>query len=91
MCVVSMIMDHYKDTIPQWPQKPISTNYTFTIDLALEQWKADVIRRLDEMEKLIKAAKEYDTRNGEPDCELDSKREALKKIASEMGIEISFL
>lgn len=91
MCVVSMVMDHYKDTIPQWPQKPSITIQPFTIDFTLEAWKADIERRLEEMKKLIKSAKEYDKKNNEPDCELDSKRQALKKLAGEIGIEISFL
>lgn len=91
MCVVSMIMDHYKERMPEWPPKPPTTVQPFTIDFTLETWKAEINRRLDEMEKLIKTAKEYDKRNNEPDCELDSKRIALKRLAKEMGIEISFL
>lgn len=91
MCVVSMVMDQYRDNIPSWPQKPTIVVQPFTFDLTLEAWKADIERRLAEMERMVLAAKEYDRKNGEPDCELDSKRVALKKLAEEMGIEIKFL
>ena len=39
---------------------------------------------------LLRRAKDYDRENGEPDCELDEKRQALKKIADELGIAIEF-
>ena len=39
---------------------------------------------------LLRRAHEYDVRNNEPDCELDAKRQALKKIADELGIAIKF-
>lgn len=43
-----------------------------------------------QFEELLKKAKKYDEMTGQPDCELDEKRQALKKIADELGIEISF-
>ena len=39
---------------------------------------------------LLRKAKLYDEEHGEPECELDEKRQALKKIADEMGVEIVF-
>lgn len=41
-------------------------------------------------EDLLRRAKKYDRDNNQPDCELDEKRAALKKIADEMGVEIRF-
>ena len=41
-------------------------------------------------EELLRKAKAYDEMTGQPDCELDEKRLALKKIAEEMGVEIRF-
>lgn len=41
-------------------------------------------------EELLRKAKKYDELTGQPDCELDEKRQALKKIADSMGIEIEF-
>ena len=94
MCTVSFVMDHYKDNMPSWPPKPSITIQPFTlttIDPSLEAWKKDIEGRLAEMERHIKAAKEIDTLTGQPDCELDSKRLALKKVADELGVKIRFL
>ncbi len=44
-----------------------------------------------QFEELLRKARKYDEENNEPDCELDDKRLALKKIADEMGVEIKFL
>jgi len=43
-----------------------------------------------QFEDLLKRAKKYDADNGEPDCELESKKEVLRKIADEMGVKINF-
>jgi len=45
----------------------------------------------DDLKKLLEEAKKYDEMTGQPDCELDEKRLALKKIADEMGVKIDFL
>lgn len=42
------------------------------------------------LEELMRKAKKYDEMTGQPDCELDEKRQALKKIADELGVEIQF-
>lgn len=41
-------------------------------------------------EELLRKAAEYDREHAQPNCELDEKRLALKKIADEMGVEITF-
>lgn len=41
-------------------------------------------------EELLRKAKEYDRITGQPDCELDSKREAIRKIAAQLGVTIAF-
>lgn len=41
-------------------------------------------------EKDMRLAKEHDKSIGQEDCELDEKRQALKKIADEMGVKIKF-
>ena len=46
---------------------------------------------VDEFRRLLDRAREYDLKNNEPDCEMDEKRQALKKIAKSMGVDISFV
>jgi hypothetical protein len=44
-----------------------------------------------ELEVMLEKARQYDIDNDQPECEMDEKRLALKKIADEMGVEIKFL
>ena len=78
MCVVSMVMDHYRE---RWePMRWITYP-----EPAITQEEVEEFRRL------LDRAREYDKKHNQPDCELDEKRAALKKIAEEMGIDISFI
>lgn len=106
MCVVSMVMDHYREKweplLPQtpWPLAPnIPDPYRQAdpdeVRKALEQFgpKQPAITKeeVEEFRRLLERAREYDKRNQEPDCELDEKRQAIKDIAKQLGVEISFL
>ena len=83
MCVVSMVMDHYWDRwYPRVIDPPI---YTYTPVPAITQEEVDEFRRL------LERAREYDKRNNEPDCELDSKKAKVKDLADKLGVKIDFL
>ena len=43
------------------------------------------------MEDLYRQAQEFDKQTGQPDCELDEKRKAIKEIAKQMGVGVAFL
>lgn len=100
MCTVSMIMDHYRDkwspycpsitapSIPNW----IGTGYA----------PADPIHsppplpritdaEISEFRRLLERAREYDKRNNEPNCEMASKKKAIKDLAAELGMDVSFV
>ena len=53
-----------------------------------DYWKNPIVPLV--FTDIVKAAKVYDRKTGQPDCELDEKKEALKKIADGLGIKISF-
>ncbi|MPZ20149.1 MAG: hypothetical protein GEV06_19860 [Luteitalea sp.] len=102
MCAVSMIMDHYGDKwrdrlpntmpyeqVPQTPQQPWSPE-----DIArIFQSPVPAITKdeIEEFRRLLERAREYDRRNNEPECELESKKAAVLAIAKQLGVEISFL
>jgi hypothetical protein len=72
------------DSIP-WEQ-------TIHAKPGLTQEEIDQFRRdAEELKKLLKRAREYDTRNNEPECELESKRKTLKLIAAALGVDVSFI
>lgn len=92
MCVVSMIMDHYNEKWKQYPQPSVPV-YPFVIPtIPFPQLVPSITpEEIAEFRKLLERAREYDKQNGEPACELDEKKEALKKLAKELGVEIAFV
>lgn len=84
MCVVSMVTDYYRE---QWePRIP----QPYFIPMPGSQ-PAVTDAEILEFRKLLERAREYDRRTGQPDCELEEKRAALKAIAEKLGIDISFV
>jgi len=45
---------------------------------------------IDEFYRLLAAAKLYDARTKQPDCEEESKRDKLRKLAKDLGVEVAF-
>lgn len=87
MCVVSMIQEHY---LNKWKQFPYDQTTPFNQPFT-QQPQIPSQAEIDEFRKLLERAREYDKRNSEPDCELDSKKEALRELAKTWGIDISFI
>lgn len=83
MCVVSMVMDHYKD---KWilPSTGTITFPPYLTREEFEQLKKEVL----EMKELLKKAKIYDEENNQPDCEMEEKVELVRKVAKLVGVEL---
>lgn len=45
---------------------------------------------IQEFRDLLQRAREYDQKNNQPDCELDSKKQKLRELAEAMGVTIEF-
>lgn len=90
MCTVSMVMDHYGDGWRRqyWPTGPQTGPFNPSI---IPPIGMPTQREVDEFRRLLERAREYDRRNGEPDCELDEKRQMLKQMAAALGVDISFV
>lgn len=101
MCVVSMVMDHYGDkwydkyNNPKPPEQPdviyVPVPSTPAVNpltpKELEEFRKDI----EEFRKLLERAREYDKKNNEPDCELESKKNKVKELAEQLGVKIDFL
>lgn len=98
MCVVSMIGDHFRDkwtnpggygaavtaispSMPNVMIRPITP-------VGRDEFEA-LKREVEEMKALLRRAKAYDERNGEPDCEIDEKMDVLRKVAKLVGIDLN--
>lgn len=90
MCVVSMVMDYYRE---KWDRdyhpfyQPNISNPSIPVRPIDYPTKAE----LDEFRRLLDRAREYDKRNNEPDCENDRKKKLLKDMAERLGVDISFI
>lgn len=100
MCVVSMVMDHYGDEWNRrfeeqrrrdqeaWERYRQQGQPYLPI---LPQVPAIRPEEIEEFRRLLERAREYDKRNNEPDCELESKRERVRKLAEELGVKVDFV
>ena len=84
MCMVSVVMDDFtrrqRDTwVQPFVQVPEVTRLEF------DALKAEV----EELKKLLAAAKEYDKNTGQPDCEMEDKVALIKRIADAVGVDLS--
>lgn len=105
MCVVSNIGDHYGRQPDQWPwtpgpyipqQLPPSTPPDF--EKIWREWETkrakdgeveSLKKRIEALEELIRKGKEFDAATGQPGCEIEEKRELLRRLAKELGVEIT--
>lgn len=92
MCTMSMIGDFYRD---KWTQAAVpmpGISYPYSPPLVappVTREEFNALRRdVLEMKELLKRAKEYDERNGEPNCEMDEKMEILRKVAKLVGVSL---
>jgi hypothetical protein len=92
MCVVSMIMDHYDDKWNKKIQEPQTIKPDFpNTPYKFPQQPYITPEEIEEFRTLLERAREYDKRNNEPDCEMESKRQRILDLAKELGVEINFL
>ncbi len=96
MCVYSFVMDHYSqkwgEIIPQVPVSPV-TPPIFPVypTIPVSPQPQITSAELEEFRDLLEKARKYDRERGEPDCELDEKKQKLKDLAKQLGVEINFL
>lgn len=87
MCATSMIMDHYSD---KWHKQFYPDRIEpFVPYVPPEPRITD--EELAEFRSLLDRARKYDEEHDQPECELDEKRQALLKMAEQLGVEIDFL
>lgn len=84
MCTVSMIMDHFGDKFQE-------RVYRYQWWPPLQSEPAVTPEEIAEFRKLLERAREYDKRNNEPDCELESKKARVRKLAEDLGVKVDFV
>lgn len=91
MCAVSMIADHYRDKWQQqswYPQQGTGLGGLYQA-LAISRHEFDALKReVEDLKALLQRAKEYDAKNGEPDCEMADKVAILRAVAKLVGVDL---
>ncbi len=86
MCTVSMVGDFYND---KWRQHfPPNTIGQPFVPLIPNQEIERLRREVEDMKELLKRAKIYDEKNGEPNCELEEKMKIIRAMAKALGVEL---
>lgn len=99
MCTVSNIGDSYKDMFPKrWPgigedpdayRVPYSGTFTWPSP-GPTQAEFDALKKeVEELKKLLLAAKKFDEATGQPHCEMDEKVDFIKKLAKFVGVDMN--
>ena len=83
MCVTSYVMDQGLDDLQKWRQP-------FRVPLGPLNDSAKLDRIIELLEKMMAQAAEYDRATGQPECEHEDKKQALREIADKLGVEIQF-
>jgi hypothetical protein len=84
MCVFSMVIDQKCDDWTRRYYRPAVLPPRPFVPLPSPT-------EIDEFRRLLDRARKYDRDNNQPDCEMEEKRQKIKKLANELGVPIDFL
>lgn len=84
MCSVSMIMDHKYDEWMRRYETPIFPTIQPQVELPTQE-------EVDEFRRLLERARQYDREHNQPDCELDEKRQKIRDLAEQLGVNVEFV
>ncbi len=95
MCVVSAVLDDFNrrnqpwiDPIKDWPMPQRDHRGGFIRSgPSYEEFEA-LRKEVEKLKEEVAAARKQDEENGEPECEMDEKKELIKKICELVGVDI---
>ena len=92
MCVASAISNDWINRNPNWvlPNPiPMAPYPVHVITDGPTRAEFDALKKdMEELKKLLLAAKQYDESTGQPDCEMEDKVELITKIAKMVGVDM---
>ncbi len=92
MCAVSATGDYWRQNDwPKWePYQPLNPTPGYWPPPEVTKADLDALKReMEELKKLLVAAKKYDEATGQPDCEMEDKVALIKKVAKLVGVDMS--
>lgn len=101
MCIVSNIGDGWsRDFGDRYPWVKLDDTAPYKVNPLADSWKYFITpevsiedfeklkNEVEELKKLLIAAKIFDEKTGQKDCENDKKVEMIKKIAEMVGVNV---
>lgn len=94
MCAVSNIGDQWSKTVPgvhPWTQPYIAPDPKPFVwpTPGVSKAEFDALRNeIQELRKLLIAAKAFDAATGQPDCEVEEKTALIKRLAEITGVDL---
>ena len=87
MCTVSMIGDGWRQQFPErWPNYPLQQLPAIP---EISRIEFDALKKeMEELKKLLEAAKKFDDATGQPNCEMEDKVALIKNIARAVGVNM---
>jgi F0F1-type ATP synthase delta subunit len=72
---------------PAHPHPSTTPVPVFTPAVSKEEFEA-LKKEVEELKRLLKAAKKFDEETGQPDCHMDDKVDFIKKLAEYVGVDL---
>lgn len=91
MCTVSNIGDDFGK---RWPTNPVNPwpNQIIPQYPQVSRVEFDALKKeVEALKDLLKAAKIYDEKTGQPDCHMDDKVALIKRLAEIVGVDLGDL
>lgn len=99
MCLVSAVGDNWKETYPErWPSVPFPQypfdsdkvpNKTYPLEYATKEDVAQLRLEMLQLKELLLAAKKFDEKTGQKNCEMEEKVRFIKQVADAVGVDLS--
>lgn len=90
MCSYSMVSDFYLDKWRERPWYPYVPTYPISPSPSISKREFDeLVREVRDMKELLRRAKDYDDKTGQPDCELAEKFNLLASVARIVDVDLT--
>lgn len=85
MCSLSVVMDY---GIQQWPKYTAMPEPMIFGPIPKSEPPGPTKEQFEEFLKLMRAAKRFDEATGQPNCELESKKQIIRDMAKQLGVPV---
>jgi len=87
-----MIYDHFSDKWEKLRKQLEELPYVYPTPIVPQPIVPQISpSEIEEFRQLLDRAREYDIKHNQPNCELEDKKERIRRLAKELGVKIDFI